>query len=52
MRSRAADVFEARFFGGLTIAEAAASLGASEMTVRRDTDFATAWLTDAMRKAG
>lgn len=37
-------VVELRFFGGLTIAEAAEALGVSHATVERDWSFARAWL--------
>ncbi|MEP7341546.1 MAG: sigma-70 family RNA polymerase sigma factor [Acidobacteriota bacterium] len=37
-------VVELRFFGGLTIAEAAEVLGISHATVERDWSFARAWL--------
>jgi len=41
---RQARVVELRFFGGLTIEEAAAVLGVSPMTVKRDWLVARAWL--------
>jgi RNA polymerase sigma factor (TIGR02999 family) len=41
----AAKVVELRFFGGLTEAEAAEVLGISLATLKRDWDFARAWLT-------
>lgn len=37
-------VVELRFFGGLTIAETAAVLGVSPITITRDWDLARAWL--------
>lgn len=40
---RQAKVVELRFFGGLSIPEAAFVLGVSESTVRRDWTFAKAW---------
>lgn len=43
--ARQAQVVEARFFGGLTAAEIAESLGVSEVTVMRDWRVARAWLT-------
>jgi RNA polymerase sigma factor (TIGR02999 family) len=46
--SRAAKVVELRFFGGLTEAEAAAALGISETTLRRDWDFARSWLASQL----
>lgn len=42
---RQAQVVEARFFGGLTVPEIAASMGVSEVTVMRDWRVARAWLT-------
>ena len=41
---RWAQVVELRFFGGLEIAEVAALLGISNATVKRDWQFARAWL--------
>jgi RNA polymerase sigma-70 factor, ECF subfamily len=41
---RKSRVVELRFFGGLTIAETAAVLGISPVTVTRDWDLARAWL--------
>jgi RNA polymerase sigma factor (TIGR02999 family) len=41
---RAARVVELRFFGGLTEREAAEALGISVATLKRDWDFARAWL--------
>lgn len=41
---REAKVVECRFFGGLTIAETADTLGVSPMTVKRDWAMAQAWL--------
>lgn len=41
---RQAQVIELRYFGGLNIAEAAAALGVSEATVKRDWALARAWL--------
>jgi len=41
---RKAEVVELRFFGGLTVAEAAAVLKLDERTVKRDWEFARAWL--------
>jgi RNA polymerase sigma factor (TIGR02999 family) len=41
---REAQVVECRFFGGLTIAETAAALDISPMTVKRDWAMAQAWL--------
>jgi len=42
--SRKCEVVELRFFGGLTVEEAAASLGVSPETVMRDWKLAKAWL--------
>jgi RNA polymerase sigma-70 factor, ECF subfamily len=41
---RKSKVFEMRFFGGLTVNEAAEVLGVAPNTVIRDWDFARAWL--------
>lgn len=41
---RAARIVELRYFGGLTEKEAAAVAGVSVATVKRDWDFARAWL--------
>jgi RNA polymerase sigma-70 factor (ECF subfamily) len=41
---RKAEVVELRFFGGLTVPEAAAVLKVDERTVKRDWEFARAWL--------
>ena len=42
--ARKSQVFEMRFFGGLTVEETASALGISENTVIRDWSFARAWL--------
>lgn len=42
---RQAQVVELRYFGGLTEDEIAATTGTSARTVRRDWDFAKAWLS-------
>jgi DNA-directed RNA polymerase specialized sigma24 family protein len=42
-------VVELRYFGGLTEAEIAAALRVSPRTVRRDWDFAKAWLLRELR---
>jgi RNA polymerase sigma-70 factor, ECF subfamily len=47
--SRKARAVELRFFGGLTIEETAEFMGISVQTVRRDWNFAQAWLVHAMR---
>ena len=44
MDPRKSRVVELRFFGGLTVDETATALGVSGKTVRRDWDFARAWL--------
>ena len=41
---RAAEIVRLRFFAGLTEAEAAAAMGISERTARREWGFARAWL--------
>ncbi len=46
---RAARVVELRFFGGLTEAEAAEVLQISLTTLKRDWEFARAWLVDQFR---
>lgn len=48
---RKARVVELRFFGGLGIEETGEVLGISVQTVRRDWNFAQAWLARAMRPA-
>jgi RNA polymerase sigma factor (TIGR02999 family) len=45
---RASRVVELRFFGGLTEKEAAEVLGVSVSTIRRDWEFARAWLFDQL----
>ncbi len=45
---RAAQVVELRYFGGLTETEAAAALGISLATLKRDWAFARAWLIRRM----
>jgi RNA polymerase sigma factor (TIGR02999 family) len=46
---RASQVVELRFFGGLTEREAAETLGISTATLKRDWDFARAWLYKQIR---
>jgi DNA-directed RNA polymerase specialized sigma24 family protein len=46
--SRAAQVVELRFFGGLTDGEVGNALGISLATVKRDWDFARSWLLNQM----
>jgi RNA polymerase sigma factor (TIGR02999 family) len=45
---QAAQVVKLRFFVGLSIPETAAALGISESTVKRDWNFARAWLHHAL----
>jgi len=47
---RAAGVVELRFFGGLTNAEVAEVQGTSPATVKRDWEFARAWLRSALEE--
>jgi len=47
---RAAQVIELRFFVGMTETETADALGVSVTTVKRDWDFARAWLYKALDK--
>ncbi|MGE0143702.1 MAG: ECF-type sigma factor [Planctomycetota bacterium] len=47
---RAAGLVRLRFFAGLTEVAAAAVLGISERTVRREWTFARAWLYDALSR--
>ncbi len=42
---RQARIVELRFFGGLSVPETAALIGASDRTVKRDWQIARAWLT-------
>jgi RNA polymerase sigma factor (TIGR02999 family) len=46
---RQAKVVELRYFGGLTEEEIVAALNVSPRTVRRDWDFAKAWLSQALK---
>jgi RNA polymerase sigma factor (TIGR02999 family) len=48
---RRSKVVECRFFGGLTIEETAAAIGASPRTVKRDWAVAQAWLHREMEPA-
>ena len=50
--ARAATVVELRFFGGFDEREAAAALGISVSTLKRDWVFARAWLFDRLRGVG
>jgi DNA-directed RNA polymerase specialized sigma24 family protein len=45
-----AQLVEIRFFGGLSIDEAAAVLGVSRTTVKRNWNLAKAWLARELRK--
>jgi RNA polymerase sigma factor (TIGR02999 family) len=51
VQPRAARVVELRFFGGLTLDEAAALLGVSSKTVQRDAEAAMAWLRKEVRRS-
>jgi RNA polymerase sigma-70 factor, ECF subfamily len=48
--SRKSQVVELRFFGGLSVEEAAAALGISPETVHRDWRMAKSWLRRELRK--
>jgi RNA polymerase sigma factor (TIGR02999 family) len=50
LHPRQASVVEARYFGGLTVAECAELLGVSEETVARDWRVARAWLENEIRQ--
>jgi RNA polymerase sigma factor (sigma-70 family) len=51
--ARQARVVELRFFAGLTEAEIAETVGVSERTVKREWEFARAWLHGRLvRRAG
>ena len=45
---RAAKIVELRFFGGLNTADTAEALGLSLATVKRDWEFARAWLSEQL----
>jgi RNA polymerase sigma factor (TIGR02999 family) len=47
---RQAHMVEMRFFGGLTVEEAAKAAGVSEKTVKRDWALARAWLQNELRR--
>jgi RNA polymerase sigma factor (TIGR02999 family) len=49
--TRSAQVVELRFFAGLQIEEVAEVLGIANVTVRRDWEFAKAWLLDQLSVA-
>lgn len=46
---QAAQVVKLRFFAGLSVEETAAALGISDRTVKREWQFARAWLFDQLR---
>jgi len=48
LSERQSKIVELRFFGGLTIVEAAETLKVSEMTVKRDWNFSKAWLYEKL----
>jgi RNA polymerase sigma factor (sigma-70 family) len=50
--SRKAQVVELRYFGGLDYEEIAEVLKISVITVRRDWEFAKAWLYGQLQRAG
>jgi RNA polymerase sigma factor (TIGR02999 family) len=49
--ARAVQVVEMRFFGGYSDKEVAEAMGVSLATVRRDWDYARAWLLDRMKSS-
>jgi RNA polymerase sigma factor (sigma-70 family) len=48
---RQAEIFESRFFAGLSVPETAAALNISESSVERDYRSAKAWLAGKIRPA-
>jgi RNA polymerase sigma factor (TIGR02999 family) len=50
VQPRQAMMVEARFFGGLDVAEVAALLETSEATIQRDWRAAKAWLAQELRR--
>ena len=48
-QARAAQVVELRYFGGLTLGQAAEVLGVTEKTVSRDWNTARLWLLDRLQ---
>ena len=50
--ARKGRIVELRFFGGLTVEETAEVLGTSAATVKREWQFAKAWLSRQMKGAG
>jgi len=49
--AKAAEIAKLRFFGGLTLEEAAQTMGVTERTANRYWAFARVWLFDEMRQA-
>jgi RNA polymerase sigma factor (TIGR02999 family) len=49
MNPRQSEIVESRYFGGLTVAEVAETLGMSESAVERDWRVARAWLASRIR---
>jgi len=50
LSKRQSRIVELRFFGGLTVQEAAKVLGVSEKTIKREWSIARAWLYDELRR--
>jgi RNA polymerase sigma-70 factor, ECF subfamily len=50
LNERHARLVELRFFGGLSVAEIADTLGVSTSTVEKDLRFSSAWLKNALRR--
>lgn len=50
MNERHAKVVELRFFGGLTVAEIAETIGVSASTIEKDLRFCSAWLRNALER--
>jgi len=50
--ARSAEVIRLRYFGGLSIAQTAETMGVSERTVKREWSFARAWLRRELGEAG
>ena len=51
LNGRQAQIVELRFFGGLSVEQAAAALGVSERTVYLDWQMAKAWLWSELNEA-
>lgn len=49
---RLVEVVQLRFFAGLSVEDAASVMGVSERTIKRDWNFARAWLAREMRSEG